>query len=149
MLAALVGGISLLEVNSAVHADVSCQIDGKVYRTLDACIAQMQMKKTAAKQSPKKDEPAAIPPADAPPQTLDPDIQRILSEGQGKSSWTAYIRQSMDDLKSFDRPSDISSAKGALFSWTNDRVQTNKAWVAQGLAAVRYQATFAPQKGPY
>jgi hypothetical protein len=150
-LAIALASVSMLSINSAARADVSCQIDGKVYRTAKLCIEQMQTLTAVAKPAPKKKKTASIPAlTQPPPQSSNPVVQRILGEGNSQSSWMAYIRQSMDDLKSFEQPSTVSSAKGALFSWTDDRVQNNETWVAQGLAAVRYDAQFAPVKGqPY
>ena len=55
----------------------------------------------------------------------------------------------MDDLKSLTNPSDVADATGAVFSWTNDRVEHNRNWTAQALIAVGYNRFFIPQGGPY
>ncbi len=62
----------------------------------------------------------------------------VPTRGDCDSSQTVtfLLRQNFSDIQLFDCASKVATAKGAEFSWSNDRVARDEAWTVNGMAAV-------------
>jgi hypothetical protein len=62
---------------------------------------------------------------------------------------TFLLRQNFSDIHVFEDPNKVAEAKGASFSWTDDRVAEDRIWSVNGMVALAYTigGSFADQPG--
>jgi hypothetical protein len=102
------------------------------YRTSSGEVDWAKVKQDAnAQEQQEKSKPVAAAPKPPAPKV------------------TFLLRQNFSDIHLFEDPTKVAEAKGASFSWTDDRVGDDRAWSANGMAAVAYSlpGDFAKKPG--
>lgn len=126
---------------------VTCTIEGAVIHGRDNCIAALTGPTYTAASAKRALAPK--PPIKAPANEPGKSDLLVPVEIIPKPKAMVFLRKSMADLKSLSKPSDVSDATGAVFSWSDDRVERNRNWTAQALVGAGFNSFFLPQGGPY
>jgi hypothetical protein len=137
-------------------AKIVCTMGGKSV-SADVCLAALRTQASVASTSSKKPTAAIEQSATTTTSRLPPLSPLANSKppetGKPYNSWhwenTFLVRNSKDDLGSFNSPSSLKKATGAEFSWARDRVVGNDTWTARGLVAERLFGWEEPSLSPY
>ena len=130
----------------AVNGQVNLDILRANLAKLNACSSALSaeaattdsVRQRSTKQSSKK-SPSAVNAANGQV-VVDPVTQRAHST-------YFFLRQDFEDLHLISNPSPASEAKGASFSYLNNRVSNNAVLAAKGITGVRWRSVSVGQEG--
>ncbi|SNT53107.1 hypothetical protein SAMN05216374_4621 [Tardiphaga sp. OK246] len=129
----------------AAEGDVQCVVKGRVGSTIDDCLAMM--KSIKVKEVPRVDAAKKLQASRA--QIAAGDQSIAASPVTSNTEATVFLRRNLKDLGSFAKPSKVSEAEGAQFSWTRNGISGNDTWATEGILAARLSYWEAPAYEPY
>lgn len=105
--------------------------------------AQQAGKRNSKNKSVTLREP--LPEADGAP--IAPEQPKASTPSNGPTT-TFLLRQNFSDIHLFDKPTAAADAKGAAFSWSDDRVADDQVWSVSGMIALAYSVPGRFSTGP-